>query len=197
MNGFVNGLGWRSGTLLASAAGSVLAGLSLSPVPALAKPVVYKNSVTYTVPFQPAYGSVVYSSPAASGVAVQSGGVSLTVTNPSVIHYPSYPVYPQAVYLGYPQTVYPGYPNSTVIVKPSSGRPIRNVNNSVLINPTVINGTIRNSTLINPTIVPAPTQIVQPAPVIESNGNPTITFPPIYQYPPASSTIVIQTVERR
>jgi hypothetical protein len=161
-----------------------LAIAGLVPDAALAQTVVYRNTVTYTVPFQPGYGGVVYGN--------QSSGVSLTITNPSVTHFPGsyYPVYP-----GYPQPIYPGYPPSTVIVAPNAGRPIRNVKNSVLINPTVINGTIRNSTLINPTIVPAP--VAAPNPVVHPSTTQTLTFPPIYQHPPVPSTIVIQTVERR
>jgi hypothetical protein len=54
---------------------------------------------------------------------------------------------------GYPSGLYPsgyGYGQPTVIQRRGG------VNNSVLINPTVINSPIRNSTLINPTIVTTP-----------------------------------------
>ena len=73
-------------------------------------------------------------------------GLSVQIGTPNV--YPSN-VYPSNVY---PSGVYPsGY---------SYGQPHviqrRGVNNSVLVNPTVINSPIRNSTLINPTIVTTP-----------------------------------------
>ena len=71
------------------------------------------------------------------------GGLSVQIGSPTV--YPS-GVYPSGVY----SSEY-GYGQPGVIHRRGS------VNDSVLINPTVINSPIRNSTLINPTIVNTPT----------------------------------------
>lgn len=148
------------------------------------------NSVTYTIPFQPAYGSVVYSSPSPGSVTFGAGTTRVQVGTLSQTVYPGYPTY------SYPG--YPAYPAGTVLIP--SGRPIRNVNDSVLVNPTIINGTIRNSTLVNPTIVTSPTYSApsQPLPArfpipTPPMGRTTINFPPIQYYPSTPSTIIIQT----
>ena len=70
------------------------------------------------------------------------GGLSVQIGSPTV--YPS-GVYPSGVY----SSEY-GYGQPRVIQRHGG------VNNSVLVNPTVINSPIRNSTLINPTIVTTP-----------------------------------------
>lgn len=151
------------------------------------------NSITYTVPFQPAYGSVVYSRPTSGSVSFGTDRVRVHVGPLAQTYYPGYPTY------SYPG--YPTYPNGTVLVP--SRRPIRNVNNSVLVNPTVINGTIRNSTLVNPTIVTYPRYPVsgQPLPARFSiptppMGRQTIHFPPIQYYPSVPNTIIIQNIQR-
>jgi hypothetical protein len=72
----------------------------------------------------------------------------------------------------------------------------------VLINPTVVNGTIKNSTLINPTIIRGPVHPVHPVHPgpslvpIASPRNQTIYFPPVYHFPPAGQTTVIQTINQ-
>lgn len=161
--------------------------LSLWMAPAQALPVVQTgNSVT----FQPAYGSVIYSHPVRNNtISVSGNGVSLTISNPRVI---SYPVH------GYPIYSHPGYvyPPNTVIVAPGTGRRIRNVENSVLINPTIVNGTINNSTLVNPTIIRGTVQTVPSLAPIASPRNQTIYFPPVYHFPPAGQTTVIQTINQ-
>ncbi|MBW4474556.1 MAG: hypothetical protein KME45_29900 [Stenomitos rutilans HA7619-LM2] len=62
-----------------------------------------------------------------------------------------------SVQIGTPSN-YPssGYSSQYIYRQPGNVQYRGNVNNSVLINPTVINSPIRNSTLVNPTIVTAP-----------------------------------------
>lgn len=92
------------------------------------------------------------------------GGLSVQIGTPTV----------------YPSGVYPsgyGYGQPGVIQRRGS------VNNSVLINPTVINSPIRNSTLINPTIVTTPnSSSYYPAPYynIQTTTTTTRSEPEVY-----------------
>jgi hypothetical protein len=82
------------------------------------------------------YGSsIIYGSPIPSPVRVNP------VTGVSVYSYPS----------GYYRS---GYPSGYGVYPHGYRR--SNVNNSILVNPTIINGQIRNSTLINPRIIRVP-----------------------------------------
>ncbi|MBW4582700.1 MAG: hypothetical protein KME42_24280 [Tildeniella nuda ZEHNDER 1965/U140] len=92
------------------------------------------------------------------------GGLSVQIGTPTV----------------YPPGVYPsgyGYGQPGVIQRRGS------VNNSVLINPTVINSPIRNSTLINPTIVTTP--------------NPSASYYPSPYYPAPYYNIQTTTTTTR
>jgi hypothetical protein len=112
----------------------------IAPTPASAVPV----NGEYPTPssYQPVgYGTTVYGGQTyygSSGFSTPDGS-----SNPYPYTYPSFyqPGYSSGA------TIQPEYPQY------STGR----VNNSVLVNPTVVNSPIYNSTLINPTIVTTPT----------------------------------------
>lgn len=57
----------------------------------------------------------------------------------------------------YPYSYPPNYPPGAIIVNPGYNQyPASSINNSVLVNPTVVNTPIYNSTLINPNIIRTP-----------------------------------------
>ncbi len=133
--------------------------------PAKAQLIIQQGVPTYGVPQhgfpQPSSGSFVYGSPIPSPIPINPttgmsdrGSSNNYRLNPNP--YPSYPDhyrgYPNS-YPSYPDDYYQGYPNSY----PSYPRyPVGSnggVNNSTLINPTLINPQIRDSVLINPVIV--------------------------------------------
>lgn len=118
--------------------------------PAKAQLIIQQGVPTYGFPQhgvpQPSSGSFVYGSPIPSPIPINPttgmsdrGSSNYYRVNPNP--YPSYPDY----YQGYPNSYpsYPGYPVGSH----------RRVNNSTLINPTLINPQIRDSILINPVIV--------------------------------------------
>ncbi|MBD1899069.1 hypothetical protein NDI44_07680 [Trichocoleus sp. DQ-A3] len=132
--------------------------------PAKAQLIIQQGVPTYGFPQhgvpQQSSGSFVYGSPIPSPIPINPttgmsdrGSSNYYRVNPNP--YSNYPDY----YQGYPNSYpsypdyYQGYPNSY----PSyPGYPVgshRRVNNSTLINPTLINPQIRDSILINPVIV--------------------------------------------
>ncbi|PSB26003.1 hypothetical protein [Stenomitos frigidus] len=104
-------------------------------------------------------------------VPVQGNGYG---TQRQVINFPAVVPFNNSIYSPVQTTIHPGfggglsvqigtpnvYPSGVYQSGYSYGQPHviqrRGINNSVLVNPTVINSPIRNSTLINPTIVTTP-----------------------------------------
>lgn len=70
-----------------------------------------------------------------------------------------------------------GYSSQPIYRHPGNGQYRGSVNNSVLINPTVVNSPIRNSTLVNPTIVTTPYAPYYPAPYYNIQTVTTTTRP--------------------
>ncbi|XHX76159.1 MAG: hypothetical protein RBJ76_17100 [Stenomitos frigidus ULC029] len=98
----------------------------------------------------------------------------------------------------YPSDVYPSgdYP-SGYTYRQRRLPPQGSVNNSVLLNPTVINGSIRNSTLVNPTIVTTPNAPEQyyPEQFYPGQAYPTQAYPRVsYPAPYYNVRTVIPTV---
>lgn len=118
-------------------------------------------------------------------------------TTGSVINFPAVVPFGGSVYSPVQTIVQPGfggglsvqigspryYPSGNYPASPGSYRQFRhgqyrgNVNNSVLLNPTVINSPIRNSTLVNPTIVTTPYAPYYPAPYYNIQTVTTTTRP--------------------
>ncbi|MFE1747619.1 hypothetical protein [Coleofasciculus sp. H7-2] len=127
--------------------------------PAKAQLIIQQGVPTYGVP-QQSVGSFIYGSPIPSPIPINPttgmsdrGSSNYYRLNPNP--YPSYPDY----YQGYPNSYpsypdyYQGYPNSYPSYPSYPIGSNRRVNNSTLINPTLINPQIRDSILINPVIV--------------------------------------------
>jgi hypothetical protein len=99
----------------------------------------------------------------------------------------------------YPSVVYPsgGYPSGYTYRQPGFPQQQGSVDNSVLLNPTVINGSIRNSTLVNPTIVTTPNSPEQfyPDQSYPGQAYPTQAYPRFsYPAPYYNVRTVIPTV---
>lgn len=132
--------------------GSVTVGMWAAPAQAQ---VVYPQTGIVYPSVQPGYGSSTtyiypgaYGYPNSSSVTIRSGDFSFSVNNPT-----------------------PYYPAGTVLVGPGTyHRPHRGIQNSVLVNPTVINSPIYNSTLVNPTIITTPRY---PTPIYPTVVSPT------------------------
>ncbi|MBD2741133.1 hypothetical protein [Coleofasciculus sp. FACHB-1120] len=134
--------------------------------PAKAQLIIQQGVPTYGFPQhgvpQQSSGSFVYGSPIPSPIPINPttgmsdrGSSNYYRVNPN--SYPSYPDYsqgyPDGYYQGYPDSYYRGYPNSYPSYPSYPVGSNRRVNNSTLINPTLINPQIRDSILINPVIV--------------------------------------------
>ncbi|HEY9615986.1 MAG TPA: hypothetical protein V6C64_04055 [Microcoleaceae cyanobacterium] len=175
---------WQSSYLLPVATLLGAAAVTIGVIPTLAqemKPVEaqqierHTSGVSYSItPGVGYYGAPIYSGPvygSVSAVTIGPEGASFSVSTPVVTGYPvRYPG-------GYPVPYPVGYPNAY------PGGYGRSINNSVLVNPTIINSQIKNSTLVNPTIVSPQRPAVYRAAPYYGSGRSVIRYPAIEVYP--------------
>lgn len=129
----------------------VLAAACLSGIPAQAGPIpsAFGGSVN-----SPRINSVFnYGNQTSYSESYRSGQYGVTGSGYYSGYYGGYSGYSSAYPYGYPAN----YPPGAVIVNPGYNQyPASSINNSVLVNPTVVNSSIYNSTLINPKIFRTP-----------------------------------------